>query len=87
MIHRAMPITLTPEQEAWSRAHVASGAFASIEEAARQVIDERIADDRRRKAERQREVLLVGDLSDADLEAIAGTEMAARHRHLDDELK
>ena len=53
-----MPITFTAEQEAWLRAHVASGAFASIEEAARQVIDERIAEDRRRKAERQREVPL-----------------------------
>ena len=82
-----MSITLTPEQEAWLRAHVASGAFASIEEAARQVIDERIAEDRCRKAERQREVLLIGDLSDADLEAIVGTEMAARHLHLDSELK
>jgi len=39
-----MPITLTPEQEAWIQAHVASGDFASIEEAARQLIDDRIAE-------------------------------------------
>jgi antitoxin ParD1/3/4 len=39
-----MAITLTPEQEAWLGAHVASGDFASIEEAARQLIDERIAE-------------------------------------------
>jgi antitoxin ParD1/3/4 len=39
-----MPITLTPEQEAWIRAHVAAGDFASIEEAARQLIDDRIAE-------------------------------------------
>jgi antitoxin ParD1/3/4 len=39
-----MPITLTPEQEAWIQAHVATGDFASIEEAARQLIDERIAE-------------------------------------------
>jgi antitoxin ParD1/3/4 len=39
-----MRITLTPEQEAWLQSHVASGAFASIEEAARQLIDERIAE-------------------------------------------
>lgn len=38
-----MPITLTPEQEAWFEAHVATGDFASVEEAARQLIDERIA--------------------------------------------
>jgi antitoxin ParD1/3/4 len=82
-----MQITLTPEQEAWFRSRVVTGAFGSIEEAARQVIDERLAEDRRRSAGRQREVLLVGDLSDADLEAIAGTEMAARHQHLDNELK
>lgn len=38
-----MVITLTPEQEAWLRSHVAAGDFASIEEAARQMLDERIA--------------------------------------------
>ena len=39
-----MPITLSPEQEAWLKAHVASGDFLSIEDAARQLIDERIAE-------------------------------------------
>jgi antitoxin ParD1/3/4 len=39
-----MPITLTPEQEAWLQSHVATGAFASIEAAARQLIDEHIAE-------------------------------------------
>ena len=39
-----MVITLTPEQEAWIKAHVATGDFASIEEAARQLIDDRIAE-------------------------------------------
>ena len=39
-----MLIALTPEQEAWLEAHVAAGEFASIEEAARQLIDDRIAD-------------------------------------------
>jgi antitoxin ParD1/3/4 len=82
-----MKITLTSEQEAWLRSRVAAGAFASIEDAARQVIDEHLAEDRRRNAARQREVLRAGELSDADLEAIARTEMAARHQHLDDELK
>jgi len=37
-----MPITLTPDQEAWLQARVATGDFASVEEAARQLIDERI---------------------------------------------
>ena len=35
-------IALTPEQEAWIQAYAATGAFASIEAAARQLIDERI---------------------------------------------
>lgn len=39
-----MSITLTPEQEAWLKAHVAVGDFASIEDAARQLLDERIAE-------------------------------------------
>jgi antitoxin ParD1/3/4 len=44
MVQRGMPITLTPEQEAWCKTHVARGDFASVEEAARQLIDERIAE-------------------------------------------
>jgi antitoxin ParD1/3/4 len=39
-----MAITLTPAQEAWLKAHVATGDFPSIEEAARQLIDERIVE-------------------------------------------
>jgi antitoxin ParD1/3/4 len=39
-----MVITLTPEQEAWLQAHVATGDFASVEEAARQLIDNDIAE-------------------------------------------
>ncbi len=39
-----MTITLTPEQQEWLAAHVARGDFASVEGAARQLIDERIAE-------------------------------------------
>lgn len=39
-----MSITLTPEQEAWLGASVARGDFASIEDAARRLLDERIAE-------------------------------------------
>jgi len=39
-----MTITLTPEQKAWLEAGVARGDFPSIEAAARQLIDERIAE-------------------------------------------
>ena len=39
-----MAISLTPEQQVWIEAHVKRGEFASVEEAARQLIDERIAE-------------------------------------------
>jgi antitoxin ParD1/3/4 len=39
-----MTITLTPEQIAWLDAEVACGRFQSIEEAARRLIDEAIAE-------------------------------------------
>jgi Arc/MetJ-type ribon-helix-helix transcriptional regulator len=39
-----MLIALTPEQEVWLRAQVARGPFASIEEAARRLLDECIAE-------------------------------------------
>jgi antitoxin ParD1/3/4 len=39
-----MQISLTPKQEIWIRAHVAAGDFVSVEEAVRQLIDDRIAE-------------------------------------------
>jgi len=39
-----MTITLTPEQEALLSTYIARGDFSSIEEAARQLLDERIAE-------------------------------------------
>jgi antitoxin ParD1/3/4 len=39
-----MPITLTPAQEAWCKIHGANGDFAVVEAAARQLIDEQIAE-------------------------------------------
>ena len=39
-----MTITLNPDQEAWLQTRVASGDFMSVEAAARQLIDERIAE-------------------------------------------
>ncbi len=44
MIRKVMTITLTPEQETWIKAHLATGEFASVEEAARQLINDRIAE-------------------------------------------
>ena len=45
------------------------------------------ANEYRRLKRRDREVVRAGNLSDADLEAIAKTEMDPRHAHLDEELK
>ena len=39
-----MTITLNPEQEAWLETLVASGDYASVEAAARQLLDEQIAE-------------------------------------------
>jgi antitoxin ParD1/3/4 len=39
-----MTISLTPEQQAWISDRIARGEFTSIEEAARQLIDERIVE-------------------------------------------
>lgn len=39
-----MTITLTPEQRTWIEAHVASGDYASIEDAARSLLDAAILD-------------------------------------------
>lgn len=38
-----MVVNLTPAQEGWIRTQVETGKFASIEDAVRQLIDERIA--------------------------------------------
>ncbi|MFL5253705.1 MAG: type II toxin-antitoxin system ParD family antitoxin [Rhodopila sp.] len=39
-----MSITLTPDQQEWINARIANGAFGSVEQAVRQLIDERIAE-------------------------------------------
>ena len=39
-----MTISLHPDQETWLKARVASGDFASVEAAAQQLLDERIAE-------------------------------------------
>jgi antitoxin ParD1/3/4 len=44
MVRKRMTITLHPDQGAWLKTRVASGAFASVEAAARQLLAERIAE-------------------------------------------
>ena len=38
-------MTFTPEQQAWLEAHIASGEFASVEDALAHLIDTRIAEE------------------------------------------
>lgn len=73
-----MSITLTPEQEAWCQAHVAAGDFASIEEAARQLIDERIAE---RKAEEGDDLSWAKPYVDEARAAVARGEFVSLEEH------
>jgi antitoxin ParD1/3/4 len=63
-----MTITLTPEQQAWLQAYVARGDFPSIEDAARQLIDERLAE---RSAEEQDDLSWAKPYVDEALAAVA----------------
>jgi len=45
------------------------------------------ADEYRRMKRRAREAVRTSDLSEADMQAIARSNMSKRHTHLDDELK
>lgn len=73
-----MPIDLTPDQQAWLQAHVESGEFASIEQAVRQLLDERIS---------ERDLLEADDLAwakplvDKALAAVARGEVLSLEKH------
>ena len=73
-----MPIDLTPDQQAWLQAQVESGEFASIEQAVRQLLDERIA---------ERDLLEADDLGwakplvDEALAAVARGEVLSLEEH------
>ena len=71
-------ISLTPEQQAWLSAHVAQGDFASVEEAARQLIDERIAE---RAAEAGDDLAWAKPYVDAALSAVARGDVLSREEH------
>ena len=73
-----MPITLTPEQEAWLRAHVAAGDFAAVADAARQLIDERIAE---RAAEDDEDLAWAKPLVDEARDAVARGEFVSLNEH------
>ena len=78
VLGKAMPITLTPEQETWLRADVAAGDFASVEDAARQLIDERIAE---RAAEDDEDMAWAKPLVDEARDAVARGEFVSLEEH------
>lgn len=73
-----MSISLTPKQHEWLTAHVARGDAQSIEEAVRQLIDERIAE---RSAEESDDMAWAKPLVDEALAAIARGEVISRETH------
>jgi antitoxin ParD1/3/4 len=75
-----MTFSLSPEQLAWINARVARGDFASAEEAARQLIGERIAE---RVLEEQDDLVRAGPHVDAALTAVARGDVISREEHRD----
>ncbi len=73
-----MGIDLTAEQRTWINAHVARGDFASVEDAIRQLIDERIAE---RAAEGQDDLAWAKSFVDEALAEIAGGDIISRQEH------
>jgi antitoxin ParD1/3/4 len=73
-----MPVTLTSEQQAWLAAHVERGEFASVDEAARQLIDERIAE---RMAEESDDLAWAKPYLDAAIADIARGNVMSRAEH------
>ncbi|HET7883200.1 MAG TPA: hypothetical protein VFL55_20105 [Acetobacteraceae bacterium] len=73
-----MTISLTPAQQAWINAHVARGDFASAEEAARQLIDERIAE---RMLEEQGDLAWAKPYVDEALAEVSRGDVISREEH------
>lgn len=73
-----MVISLTPEQQAWLDAHVARGDFASVEDAARQLIDERIAE---RAAEEKDDLAWAMPYVDEALADVGRGDVVSRDEH------
>jgi len=72
-----MTISLTPEQQEWIAAHVARGDFASVEDAARQLIDERIAE----RAIEEDDLAWAKPLVDEALAEVARGDVITREEH------
>jgi antitoxin ParD1/3/4 len=72
-----MLISITPEQQAWLAAHVERGEFASVDEAVRQLIDERIAE----RMIEEDDLAWAKPLVDEALGAVARGEVLSREEH------
>ena len=72
-----MSISITPEQQAWLAAHVERGEFASVDEAVRQLIDERIAE----RMIEEDDLAWAKPLVDEALAAVARGEVISREEH------
>ena len=73
-----MSISLSSEQQAWLQAHVERGDFSSVEEAARQLIDERIIE---RLAEEDDELVWAKPYVDEALIDVARGNVLTREQH------
>ena len=71
-------LVLTPEQQAWLDAHVASGDFTSVEAAARQLIAERIQE---REAEEADDLTWAGPYIAEALEEAARGDVLTLEEH------
>jgi antitoxin ParD1/3/4 len=74
----SMTITLTAEQLAWLEAYVARGDFPSIEDAARQLIDERLAE---RAVEEEDDLSWAKPFVDEALAAVARGDVMTLEEH------
>ncbi len=72
-----MRISITPEQKAWLAAHVERGEFASVDEAVRQLINERIAE----RMIEEDDLAWAKPLVDEALAAVARGEVISREEH------
>ncbi len=72
-----MTISLTPEQQAWIEKQVNRGEFASIDDAARQLIDERIAE----RAIEEEDLAWVRPYVDTARAAVARGDVISREEH------
>ena len=76
-----MTITLHPDHEAWIKARVANGDFASVESAARQLLGERIAEIEKGQIDANDEMAWAKPYIDQGLAALDRGEFVSLEEH------